>query len=1118
MCKNVLLFYCSGETMERFSGSIIKRKFLVIIIVLIIAFLSAAVMNRVFINYNNADYLPSDTETAIGLKIMDQEFGLSGNILLMVSDIDKTSAVSLLTEIKGINAIISASFNPDSEEYYKDGNALYVIMIDGGNYSTVTKSVISQLDTIVASHGYEATYGGSAVETLTLMNAITKEIPYVLVICVVLASIILILTSTSWIEPFLFLFVSGVGIIINRGSNIMFGQVSYITNSIAAILQLALSMDYGIVLLHMYHEKQKEFPDNKQALKAAMVQAFNPISASALTTIAGLMALLFMTFRIGFDIGIVLSKGILISAILAFTLFPGIILIFDKLMHKTRKKPIVLKSGFLARITLKNHFMIIALALIVIITGGILMAFNTYSFNDSKFNMNAITDTFGYNNTLVILYPNANDSLNIDKQNQLQTELTDYKIDGKPILSGFTSYADTVYVPLSVNSVSDMLGADQASISDLFALYHVYQDKNDYEMDFDTFVKYVSFLVVNDNTVSQYMDQDTKNVVAMLQTLESLTKTKLDYQNMFDEINSIIPNNTSGFDALSIQQAYGLYSLDNRQIQNPSVDFRDMLDFIIQSSTQNQLVSSMIDSSTLTSLEQLKTGIDELLQPVTQAEFQAKMQDQYGMTITNFEVNVIYTFYFNQLGIPVEDTIPYINILNMLVEQNEITDETQRATITQYYNTCQDYVLQNYDYTDFIPALGSVITGLTGTIENIPVSTGAVEQLYVLYFYANNLMPDTKLTGGEFVNYLVDKTGNDDFISNYLGTDGIKMLEDFQRVVTRFEDISPLNYQQMSATLTNLQESIQTLDISSSISEDLVAGIYAKYAISEDLGYAEPIPAELLLGFLSNNMSTNTLISDSLTQSDKSSISQGIAVLNETKDLLVGKTYSRIIINVDLATDDENSYNFARYLSALVKTDFGSNTYVAGEIMSTMDLRDSFHHDVIVISVLSALAILVIIMLIYRSLSIPVLLVVIIQGSIWVAMSFAFVSGNKLFFMSYIVANCILMGATIDYGILISSRYIESRLTHDKAKSIELALRGALPSIFTSGTILVICGFTVYFVSTQTSILTVGILLGVGTTCSLLMVLFALPSFLYLLDRLILKTTYKTKNIQDKKL
>lgn len=184
-------------------------------------------------------------------------------------------------------------------------------------------------------------YGGTAVEKKDLQDAITGEMVYILAISLCLVVAILLITSESWLELFILLAASGVAVLLNRGTNVMFGEISYITNSIAVILQLALSIDYSIVLLHAYRRQKETTTDTGAAMKAAILSVIKPVSVSALTTIAGLLAFLFMSFRIGFDIGIVLMKGIVISAITSLTLLPALVLLLDTPIRKAKKKAFV---------------------------------------------------------------------------------------------------------------------------------------------------------------------------------------------------------------------------------------------------------------------------------------------------------------------------------------------------------------------------------------------------------------------------------------------------------------------------------------------------------------------------------------------------------------------------------------------------------------------------------------------------------------------------------------------------------------------------------------------------------------------------------------------------------
>ena len=230
-------------------------------------------------------------------------------------------------------------------------------------------------------------------------------------------------------------------------------------------------------------------------------------------------------------------------------------------------------------------------------------------------------------------------------------------------------------------------------------------------------------------------------------------------------------------------------------------------------------------------------------------------------------------------------------------------------------------------------------------------------------------------------------------------------------------------------------------------------------------------------------------------------------LVSSAGDLFVGYEHSRILINVDLLDGTEESYNFIEYVTKETNRIFEGKAYLAGQLMSTYDLKNSFESDQTFINIFTFISILVIVALTFQSLSVPVILTVIIEGAVFITMAILALIGFPVFFMSYIVASCILMGATIDYGILISSNYLNNRKTMDKIDSLKVALKVSLPSIMTSGLILVTAGFVISFISSQTSISNVGLLIGIGTSVSLLMVLFVIPCLLFILDKLVLKYT-----------
>ena len=257
-------------------------------------------------------------------------------------------------------------------------------------------------------------------------------------------------------------------------------------------------------------------------------------------------------------------------------------------------------------------------------------------------------------------------------------------------------------------------------------------------------------------------------------------------------------------------------------------------------------------------------------------------------------------------------------------------------------------------------------------------------------------------------------------------------------------------------------------------------------------------------------MDTNTLLMQKMSAENRKKVADAQVDIAKAEDLFLGEQYARMLLSVNLPNESADTTEFVAFLSDQVRETFGNDAYITGEVVSTYDLHQSFDHDNLFITVFTLISIFVIVMLIFRSLSLPVIPVAVIQGAIFIAMSTQLL-GNGLFFMSYIVATCILMGATIDYGILMSGNYVAYRADYDKKEALARSVEAAMPTVFTSGLILTVCGFVIHFISSQNSISTVGLLIGIGTICSVLMITVVLPSVLYLLDRFVLKLSMKKR-------
>ncbi len=910
--------------------------------------LSLVLSARVRINYDISDYLPADTQTAQAMERIREEFGMTGSIQVMVSDnITVPQAEDIQAELESIPNVLTVSFDGSDSRYYRDGTALFAVLVDGDDYSEAARQVSADIRKVMESRTDipHVDYGGTAIRKQILQESITRQMVLILALSLCMVVVILLITSRSWLEPLILLAASGVAVLINRGTNLMFGEISYITNSIAAILQLALSIDYSIVLLHAYRSRRAEGEEPYPAMRRAIRSVVRPVSASALTTVAGLLALLFMSFRIGYDVGIVLMKGIVISAVTSVTLLPVLVLLFERPMEKTEKRAFVPHGSAFVTVAKRAGKVLVPLALVLAVVCGVVQSSNQYCFSDKSTANSPISEVFGQNNTVVLIWEKSeNDSA---YEAALAARLADCRrADGTPVLTGTTSYSG---IPL----------------------------------------------------------------IGVLERENSA-------EELYGALAQELPEG-SGLSLSLVRQLYGMTAWD--EVKDETVDFRAMLDHLAALSA-SQDFSAFIPADTAADLVRLRDGVKQAVEtmeaPTDRAALRAFCAESLNLIYTETQADEIFAGYFDETAgaagtEEAGETAPLLGLLSYMESHNWIRSNLKSAIIRGYRNT-YELICSAPTAAEFPTTLQEVVKGLTGSYPETAVSGALAEQAYISYFLADGRIPDRKIGGWELLAFLTDAMQDEDGLGGLLPDGALTVLDG------------------------------------------------------------------------------------------------ALAQLEKAKALFRGERYTRMLLSVDLPSEGADSAAFVEELGVILTDVVGSDARAAGEIISTSDLASTFSHDNLLISVFTLVSVFVVVLLLFRSLSLPILLVSVIQGAIFIAMAVAgAIEGatGGIFFMSYIVSVCILMGATIDYGILMSSNYLDARRGHDRGEALKLAVAAAMPTVFSSGLILSVCGFVIHFLSTQNAISTVGLLLGIGTVSSVLMITFVLPALLYLLDRFVLGLSWR---------
>ena len=419
-------------------GRIIEKFFIAMTI------LCAVCYPFVGVNYDLSKYLPDFAPTEQALDVMEQEFGYPGMARIMVKDVTLPEARTIrqrISRVDGVDLVVGPDLaanvystdafikNSLTDRFYKDGNAVYQIIFEDGDSDASTHKAINEIYGIVGKD--RGCFAGSAVSSKERQESITREIAMAIGMAVVIIWLILTLTTTSWFEPFLFILVMAVAIVLNMGSNIMFGRISFFTFSTAAILQLAVSMDYSIFLLHTYTAIKQSGVDSRPAMEAAIEKSCSSILASGATTIVGFLVIALMKFTIGRDVGFVLTKGIVCSLVTVLFLMPTLILRFDKKIEKTAHRSFLPPLDGLGKLMYRIRIPVLAAAAFCAVPCYFGQSMNYFYYGDDALgsgpgtrvyeDSRAIEDVFGKSNVIIAMVPNGN----VIKERRLTEELED---------------------------------------------------------------------------------------------------------------------------------------------------------------------------------------------------------------------------------------------------------------------------------------------------------------------------------------------------------------------------------------------------------------------------------------------------------------------------------------------------------------------------------------------------------------------------------------------------------------------------------------------------------------------------------------------------------------------
>ncbi len=460
--------------MRKFYSIVVRKRKTVICFFLILSIISFFMKSMVSVDYDINDYLPDDSPSTIAIDVLGQEFeGGIPNARVMVSDVTIPQALDYKEKLEAIDGVSAVTWLDDSvdiitpldnldqkvvETYYKDNTALFTVTIEEDKRI----EAVAGIEDLV---GEDNAIAGSAVATADATTNTVSEIQTITVIAVLFVLIVLLATTNYWLEPLVILIGLGVAIIINDGTNLMFGEISFVTNAAGSVLQLAVSLDYSVFLIHRFEECRLENSDPQSAMIDALCKSTSSILSSGLTTVIGFLALVLMRFKIGPDLGLALAKGVAISLIVVFVFMPAFILSVYKLLDKSKHKQLLPSFHGFGKFVRKISIPMVCIFLVIFIPSYLASNANNYYFGSSHIfgegtrlgdDTAAIESVFGKSDTYVLMVPAGDTATEKELSNELHT---------LPQVSDIISYVDLAgaEVPLEYldeKTISQLISED----------------------------------------------------------------------------------------------------------------------------------------------------------------------------------------------------------------------------------------------------------------------------------------------------------------------------------------------------------------------------------------------------------------------------------------------------------------------------------------------------------------------------------------------------------------------------------------------------------------------------------------------------------------------------------
>ena len=1080
----------------------------------VIALVCGWLVPRVNVNSDMTKYLPNQSRMRQGLEIIMSDFSAaqlqSADVKAMFPDVRPDERDVLMAQLNAIQDVNGVTYNVSADSAYTLFNLV------------VPKSI----DQKALGKAIRERYGDDVIVE-TSQDGATPPFS-VIVIAAILIFTVLFLMAQSWLDPLLILISTGIAVVINVGTNYFMPSVSITTNYIAPILQLVLSLDYSIVLLNRYRQELNSGVERtlSQSINTAIQKAVPSIISSALTTVVGLLMLLLMRLKIGMDMGIVLAKGVLCSLICTFTVLPSLLLLCHNWLQKTNKRVFVLPTDRISRFV--THHKVTLVIFIVLLFGS------SYYFSrhtDITFSTNGeskISKVFPRLNPMLVIYDTKDEPGIMQLADSMKHSENVLSIVSYPTLlkEQYTATELTAHIKRLTTDMADYMPTiDNMSMLTpelMQVVYYLHSGSGDtLAISFPEVMRFIKEECIENPLFANVIDERMRSQIQLLDGLLAI-------QGNSDDDEEEVESQKSKVESQKVLASTpGI--VESGESREESGETRGK-------SHQRQDVDAHL---TLVSEESQKTKVESQKSKVesgsgSRKHNRGKMAVDGKVSVIQF-ANILDAIYANEQShylrmitdttqlrkdMNVRQMADYIGSTNSQTKLIfSMSDYGKRMTPLQYVHFLTDDLFQRKALRNMVSDEQKnelIIRERFMDNANIDAYLSIPELSSMLIEYGFHTMSEARVLAiaqGQDLLPEQEETIDEEFEHPlYAESDSCEQLEQELRGTEKITSpIVKSDTERKAELMVELMgsdkryKSNEMVKIFKSLGETIAPStanlLYCYYGSQHNYNDSLRMSLEGLLYYAADTLIKDQQVTAFLDEPTRQLIESIPEQLKEGIGMLSHEDYALMVLVTDLPDESDETYAFVERLDTLSAETLNEPCYLVGESVMFDEMKRGFSAEMTRITLFTILAIFLIVALTFKSVLVPTILVMTVMTAVFVNVTVSgWVSGGMLY-LAYLIVQSILMGATIDYGILFANYYKENRRTLDEYESSTQAYKGSIRTIMTSGIIMVIGPGVMAVSVNDVAISSIVGCLAVGSAVSVLLILFVLPGILVAFDR-----------------